>query len=191
MQVGASPSVEDILFNIEEHDVHRRRLAERVHEATSRVRDTNAVLKVFNHTRRRSGGVGAEKHSCPSCCSCYASQSQNNAQISLEPLTFAFGEEDGQAYYEAIINAPEAYQDDKRPAFQQVRTSLLSQTIPCHTSPHRSPALPPRTMKPFTPRATLSERLRSTTIGPCRHTCSARWATPPPPPTPCALDRCD
>jgi len=40
--------------------------------------------------------------------------------LSLEPLTFAYGEDDGLAYYEKIVNSPDAYRDDRRPAFEQV-----------------------------------------------------------------------
>jgi len=32
-------------------------------------------------------------------------------KTALEPLTFAYGEEDGQEYYEKIVNSPQAYRD--------------------------------------------------------------------------------
>ena len=30
-------------------------------------------------------------------------------KMSLEPLTFAYGEDDGHAFYEKIVNSPQAY----------------------------------------------------------------------------------
>jgi hypothetical protein len=34
-------------------------------------------------------------------------------KTSLEPLTFAYGEDDGHAYYEKIVNSPQAYRDGR------------------------------------------------------------------------------
>jgi hypothetical protein len=34
-------------------------------------------------------------------------------KLSLEPLTFAYGEDDGNAFYEKIVNAPQSYSEGK------------------------------------------------------------------------------
>ena len=72
LSVGLS-GMEQLLVGLEQHDDERQALALAAHEATLRVKDTHAALK-----------------------------------LSLEPLTFAYGEDDGQEYFEKILNTPEA-----------------------------------------------------------------------------------
>ena len=48
-------------------------------------------------------------------------ETHSQLKAALEPLTFAYGDEDGQIMYDTVLNDPDAYQCDKRPAIRQVR----------------------------------------------------------------------
>ena len=71
---GVEPSL--LLVGLGEHDDERSRLAQSLHQATLRVKETYARLKV-----------------------------------GLEPLTFAYGEDEGHQFYEKIVNSPESYRE--------------------------------------------------------------------------------
>lgn len=47
-------------------------------------------------------------------------------KAALEPLTFAYGEEDGQVMFDTVLDDPGRFQNDKRPAIRQVAVAALA-----------------------------------------------------------------